>query len=259
MSVIAVEVGVDGVILAADGICYDYETGCVSGHVSKLIAMPHLDCVLGWTGVGDFGLAVHWEIGSLCYEEFDHLLEDFPGHCEAVHRQRFTKRGRYKATAKETQVSLVLAGWSNERDRYECYRVMSYPKETWDSVEKTMHENEPWTMLPIEGGAWCSMMPNEHALAVCGLADPEVVPDGEIAIRLVCAGRQSSGVTTDDKTGKPQRFNAGGFLQVARLQQGSILTWIGHRWAEDEIGEPVNPTLGPALPSWLNPIAIEAA
>jgi len=249
MSAIAIEILSDGIILAADGVCYEYETGAVRGFASKLIACPELDCAIGWTGVSDFGRALYLEIGDW-FEDFDHFTDNLEDVARNTHHAFMERHDLYDHPTRRGDVSVVVAGWSNREQKYTGYRVFSYPKATLNMATGETIDNEPWTAIRLPE-FWCSYAPAKEFMDACGMEDPNSVPVGELAPRMICAARAASGIVPHEVTGEPQVFNAGCFLQMVQVQRGNIHTWIAHRWPEDEIGAQIDPTKGELLPDWL--------
>lgn len=250
MSAIAVALGTDGIIIASDGVCYTYETGHVSGFVSKIILLPEYDCFIGSTGAGAFMTALRWELEQqvTC---FDDLVEAFGDLCEIVHRKLFTNIfGRWE-DGPLTEVSCVIGGWSDARQAYEAYRVVSYDKPSVDLSDGRSIRLEPFKPTPLPGALWCSYMPD--TMEEFGLAPPlqneETI---NVAARLICACRADSGFVVDKDGQGDDRFHmVGGFLQLTVLQRGHVQSWIAHRWQEDQIGQPIEATGPGRFPEWL--------
>ncbi len=241
MSALAIAIGTDGILAACDGVCYDYETGTVSGFVSKIILLPEYGAFIGWTGAGAFGPALRWEINQAIVS-FDDLVEQFSHLCEAVQWKLF---GYNQGPLSE--VSCVIAGWSVARQAYEGYRLVSYDKPSVDLSDGRRIRMDPFKAFPLPDGLWCSTSPTR--LEAFGLNPPS--PDEEAvdtAIRLICAARAESG-RKDDEDGR--FFMAGGFVQVVILQQNATQSYIAHRWPEDVLGQPIDPSKGSPLPPWL--------
>lgn len=249
MSVIAVAVGKDGVLAASDGVCYTYETGEIAGFVSKVILLPEYNCFIGSTGAGSFGVSLRWEIEQKV-NSFDELVEDFADFCEIVHRKLFTNMwGYWDHSSRDTEISCVIGGWSDARQAYEAYRVVSYEKGSVDLSDGSAIRLEPFKLMPLPDALWCSYSPD--TMEEFGLTPP--LPNEEtadIAARLVCAARATSGLVTESD-GNEAFFMAGGFIQMTVIQQGHSQSWIAHRWPEDRLGEPIDPNGPERFPAWL--------
>lgn len=249
MSALAVGTADNAIVFAADGVCYDYAEGKVSGLGSKLLLMPEIDCILGWTGLGAFG--EHFRLAtSMRFADFDALLDEVVGVSREIHLSMTWNWQRLAFnTGRETYLSFVLGGWSNVRQRFESYRIVSYAKESLDGTDPSKKIMlEPWRLLPMPG-MWASSAPSPETCARFGT----VVGDGnydmtDMAIRFICANRAESGIRTDPETGAESFYNVGGFVQVAVLQRGNVNSWIAHRWPEDVIGMPIDPTRGKPMP-----------
>ena len=243
MSAIAIAMGTDGIIAACDGVCYDYETGTVSGFVSKVILLPEYGAFIGWTGAGAFGPALRWEINQAIVS-FDDLVEQFGHLCEAVQWKLFGYN-----EGPETEVSCVIAGWSQARQSYEVYRLVSYDKTSIDLSDGRKIRIEPFKAYPLPEAWWCSISPTRRA--DFGLSPPAPGEEAvDTAIRLICAARADSG-RKEHEDGHGRFFMAGGFVQVVVLQQNSTQSYIAHRWPEDVLGQPIDPSKGSPLPAWL--------
>lgn len=245
MSALVVFNSGEHVLFACDGVAYEYETGDVTGFTSKITLLPHLSCIIGATGVGGFNLALQWEIGGR-YSEFDELVADFRKLMIATHT-----KGRFNGLLPEDEFSrhvvVAIGGWSNARQRHEAYRMANYGKRTVDPDGRET-KLEPFKLMPIETG-WCNFSPSDELVQRFGVYD--AADDLTSCIRMICASRADSGVKTDPDTGRDYHFNAGGFIQLAVLKGGRVDSSIIHRWPEDVIGRPIEPSLGQALPPFL--------
>lgn len=243
MSCLVIGIGPDAILAACDGVCYEYETGVVAGIVSKIILLPEYDALIGWTGAGAFGAALRWEINQRI-GNFDGLVEKFDQLCEDVHWKMFEYHG-----GPEAEVSCVIAGWSEARQAYEGYRLVSYDKPSMDLSDGRSIRLEPFKATPLPGALWCSYMPKRAG--EFGV-NPPVEGEGmiEMAIRLICAARADSG-WREESNGDSRFYAAGGFIQMAVVERNHTRSWVAHRWPEDVIGQPIDPTKGSPLPSGL--------
>lgn len=250
MSVIAVEIARDGIIVAADGVCYEYETGDVRGFASKLILCPDMECVIGTTGVSDFGRALYLDMGDR-FADFDDLAVSFEDFCRQAHHEFMLRNDLYDHPTKRGDASVVIAGWSNRDQTFKGYRIFSYPKKTLNTDTGKTIENQAWTPLPMPD-YWASYVPAQEHLIACGVGPEDDIAGGEFAPRWVCAARADSGPKDDGESGV---FNAGCFIQMVHLDRSGVRSWIAHRWPEDEIGAPVDPSKGDLMPTWLTEAA----
>ncbi len=240
MSAVIVSIQDNCVVLAADGICYG-EGGIVSGYMSKMHVLPHLNCVLTWTGMAPMGIGMLLMMGQHMIS-FDHLVEHFGNIAKATHERVLIEMPQQ---AEVSETTVMVAGWSEARQAFEAYRVMSYEKGTVSSDTGETTKSEPWTIYPVQG-TWASFNPGADLLQEFGLADADGMQADEICIRFICASRARSGGADQVPSGRP--FNCGGFLQVAILSKDQVDTWIEQRWPEDAIGRVIDPSLGARLP-----------
>lgn len=248
MSAIAVGTADNAIVFAADGVCYDYAKGEVAGLGSKLLLMPELDCIVGWTGLGQFGSLFHMAT-HMRFADFDALLADAVEVTRGIHDwacRDIAAHGR--GIEEETRLNMVLGGWSKARQRFETYRMVSYAKVSLNALDaSTSAVLTPWQLRPIPP-MWCSGAPAPATCERFGVAFGEGFDMTDMAIRLICANRAESGATTHPDTGETTFHNVGGFVQVAMLDGNGITSWIAHRWPEDVVGEPVDPSRGKPLP-----------
>jgi hypothetical protein len=102
------------------------------------------------------------------------------------------------------------------------------------------HEIAPYS-------TWESCASDPESRKACGLDQAD--DEASVLTRIVCAARQSSGKILQDEMDYP--YNAGGFAQLALVERGHCRTWISMSWPEDVIGEPIDPTRGAILPSYM--------
>lgn len=252
MSAVALVVGTDGIVIASDGISYDYHTGKVMGYVSKVVLMPEYGAFIAATGMGDFAVSLRWAI-SATVSCFDDLVEQFEEMARWVHKEMMRRNRLLHGVDGPIEVSCVIGGWSEARKKYEAWRLASYEKGSvreddtfrgrWEADLKPFCKEE--TQL---GAVWCSYVPSD--LASFGIDPaPADMATSDILARLICAARADSGPSRRAEDGR--YFNAGALIQMTLLQRDSIRSWIAHRWPEDEIGKPVDPMKGERIPVWL--------
>ena len=235
--------------MACDGVCSDPATGAVVGYVSKMELMPDLDCVMGITGVGGFGYVMRWKM-PLDVVDFDSLTDCLP---DLVLRTHLDMQVNGMVKFDDPRSCVAVAGWSERDQAYRAYRVVTYPKKSTNHVTAEPMTLEPWTLIPMtQQGMWASTGPDEEVLRKFGLTEAQPGDGGEgPLVRMVCASRAASGRLESEEI--PGQFNAGGFCQVALLKRGHVQSWIAHRWPEDVIGEPIDPSRGQPLPDYLMP------
>lgn len=242
MTALALYVGKDGIAFASDGVFYDYDAGTVAGYGSKVQLYPERNALIAGAGMGGFVAALNWEIDQSS-ASFDELAADFPEICWRVHFQ--VSGGKQKDP--KNDICVVLAGYSVERERYEAYRLVSYPKTSITNEDGSTEIVKPWRLHRIENG-WSSVAIPDDIRCQFGLDRHDHQPM-DWAVRVVCAARASSRLIVEDD-GSTRHFLAGGFCQVSLLSQNMIQSFITHRWP-DPIGEPIDPASGAPLPSYL--------
>ncbi|WP_339768033.1 hypothetical protein [uncultured Pseudosulfitobacter sp.] len=253
MSIVALQVREDYALIAGDGVCTDPETGAVAGYMSKITAMPDLDCAIAITGVGGFNHALQWNMP--CWvKDFDGFIEALPDLARLTH-EKLCRDNMIRGD--DNRANLMAAGWSIEEQRYKAVRVVSYEKGTTNSETGDTAVLAPFVAHEFtSGGMWMSSAPKENNMKLFGLTE---AIDGESDVdsitRAICAGRASSGMVLDGE--RSYHYNAGGYVQIALIQRGHINTWITHRWPEDIIGFPVRPEFGSPLPPHLKLISSE--
>lgn len=246
MSCVALAIADDAIVLAADGAFYDEHDGAVQGFASKVLPLPERNAVIAWTGLGLFGQALYWEIGQRLLS-FDKLVAMLPEAARLAHLKLCVGAGRHNLHPDNNKVSVLLAGYSDERERFEAYRVVSYAKDTFYTNGELAGRLEPWVMNPIEW-VWASHAPPAEVCEEFGLTEPpaDLV---ELCARYVCANRPLSGTVRDEDGNIEGVYGVGGFLQMVIVKRDHVQSWIAHRWP-DEIGKPVDPTVGEPMPAF---------
>lgn len=240
MSVVAVIVGPNGVLMAGDGVSTD-SAGNVAGYVSKIIPMPEMKAVIGVTGMGGFGLLLQWNFPHWV-KCFDDLIEALPACVRGVTHYMVSND-----LGGTDQVCVVVAGWSDERQAYEAWRIVNYAKEAVIDAQGTKRTLTPYELYPIPQGLWASTGTDQDVLRECGVIDGPDCSDQEMLVRMVFAARIIGAGTVNE--GGVQ-INVGGFVQLAQVNRDYVVTWMPHRWLEDVPGKPVNADLGMRVPDF---------
>lgn len=236
----------DYVILACDGVSTSPSTGAVGGYMSKLHFLPHLDLAIATAGFGGLAEALTFHLPTYV-TDFDDLIKIMPEYLPWLWAEVVTTPS---VTAWDS--CIALAGWSAERKRYEGFR---YSTTEWGEIDQSTGETvrkPAFTPRRIpEQSVWTTCGFSEERLRAFGVIDPpEGTADEDLVVRTICAARAESGHIE----GQSLRFNAGGFVQVAQIARGFARTNIAHRWPEDVLGEPVDPSRGQPLPNHLMPL-----
>jgi hypothetical protein len=232
----------NGVYIASDGVCYD-DNGIVLGFDSKVVLIPDWNCVLGSTGAGQFGLAFRQQ-SALDIHSFDDLIKCVVKRAQAVH-QRYVDHYGF-----DDRVTLVLAGWSDARQRFETYKLCSH--EDNDYADPPV-EQAPWSLISLPY-IWSSVAPRPEDAPRFGLNWPNLDGGGVthaigMTARLVCAARARSGpLPAVDIKDTARAYACGGFLQLTTLTRDCITSEIIHRWP-DRVGSTVDPSVGDPMPA----------
>lgn len=244
MSVVAVTVRPENyVLMACDGVCTDHEDGSVRGYVSKIAVMPELNVLMGVTGLGGLGDMLKFHMPPHV-ATFDDLVDAIPEYLPWVWDQVEIQFG-----SRAYRSCVALAGWSDARQKFEGWRGTTYDKERTNTSTGQRDIIPAFSLDAMpENGTWATAGSDPEIMRRFGVIDgPASDTDVDAIIRTICSGRAESGIPTDEGLA----FNAGGFVQVAHLLPGHIQTWIAHRWPEDMIGQPIDPTRGQPLPDHL--------
>ena len=246
MSVVAMIVKPDEyALIAADGVATDPVSGTVCGTMSKVIAFPHISAVMGITGLGGFTHLMQWFVPPHV-STFDEMIEVLP---ELVEFTWNFIQDRAIAAHGMFNCCIVVGGWSESRQQFEGWRVVTYPKESIMANGET-RILEPFVAhpMPNDGRMWSSTNPGTDTLKRFGVIDgPEDQSDVDAIIRAICAARTESGRVSTEGV----NFNAGGFVEVALMHRHHVQSWIAHVWPEDVAGEPIDPTRGQPMPDHL--------
>lgn len=245
MSAIALCVQDNCVLMAGDGAASAPDTGALVGSMSKITVMPELSAVMGITGVGGFDHLIGWFMPPhvRTFDDLTEVLPELVKHCHS----NGVESGMFAGG--DFRTNICVAGWSDARQKYEGWRVVSYAKEAKNGKTGEKTVLEPWKLLPMpEDGIWCSTAPTVEIETRFKLNAPHPDDDNiDTLIRNICAARAKSGISEDG--GAP--FNAGCYVQIAMVQKDQASTWIAHRWPEDEIGKPIDPSRGLPMPQHL--------
>ncbi|WP_112311837.1 hypothetical protein [Pseudogemmobacter bohemicus] len=242
MSIVAIYVEDEAVVMACDGVATDPRTGRVSAFVSKLHLLPEISTMIGVTGAGGFGQMLLLRKAPWV-NSFDDFVDDLPELAQGVHDEMLEVG---MAIGGETLSSIVVAGWSESNKCHQAFRLVTYEK---GSVDQDTGENKtlkPWVNHQITN-LWASTAPSSFALERVGLQDEKPQSAVDYLTRMVCAGR----LTGDQSDPRVKDVNIGGYVQLAMLQEGVMRSWVAHRWPEDVLGMPVDASRGAILPPYL--------
>ncbi|KQQ23734.1 hypothetical protein ASF53_05265 [Methylobacterium sp. Leaf123] len=226
----------DGIVAASDGALYGRD-GALTAVVSKLVLMPEKNCVVTLQGPWFYHVALRAGLGEAM--DFDGVLARIVDLTANAWLAADNDYGYSRAFA------MLIGGFSEARQQWETYWLNSEPWEPGGLQEPY----KAWELTPALATAWTPGYGRE-ACAAAGL-DPDR-PLGEqgmgcaeIAVRIICAGRQQRiPIHGDEANGTCQ---VGGFVQIAQINRGTAWTEIAHRWP-DGIGTRLDPSNGLAYP-----------
>lgn len=240
MSVVVMVKCSDGVVIAADGITYDDE-GIMRGTTSKIEPIMNLNCVLTQVGAGGLSLALRLAMGNK-YRSFDDLLMGVADDLRAATEAYQTLTAWVGGSPNST---VALAGWSDEREQYELYRISN-----WEKADVGLDVMPAYELVPVDF-FWSNTLPPDDAFNRYDINVDAVSRDAMMAARrYVCACRLVS--RGRDEDGGIEAFGCGAFLQTAVFQKGAFSTSIDHHWP-DEVGKPIDPSIGELVPDWMMP------
>lgn len=247
MSIVSLTIRDDYLLMGCDGVSTDTADGSIHGFMSKLTLLPELNAIIGITGMGGFDHLMRWFMADR-FADFDDLVPMLPELVQHTHEQVYING---LAQCEDHRTNVTLGGWSSTNQRFEAYRVTTYPKESINSDTKETTVLEPFVLHPMRmRGIWSSAAPDQEILERFGALGGIDEDDGAAMTRMICAARADSGRECPDYP-EGVGFNAGGFVQLALLIPGHIQSWIAHRWPEDVPGEQLDPTRGEPMPEYL--------
>ena len=223
---------VDGgfVTILSDGAVWDLDEERNEYRViafdAKPVLLPHISAALVSLGSGDFLPAMYLS-NSQKWTSFDVLLGCV---CDDA-RATFGRLQRIAFPAYRTlRCAIYLAGWSDERRRFETYAVDVDPS-------GAVSEPEPLPEVVF------SPAPGEEALAAVGVLGKGIDPTDNVSLGLHMQAMRLTPGEMGAADPPPVGHMVGGFLQKTILMKDRIYTEILHRW-DDKIGEPVIPKPG---------------
>lgn len=247
MTIIAMQLLENGALMGCDGVSTDPRTGAVHGYLSKIDLLPEHEAMIGISGCGGFNHLMRWFLPGHV-EDFDDLIEVLPALVEHVH---FHILEHGLSVTDDTRTSVMIVGWSRSDKQCKAYRVVTYAKESVNADTRETTVLEPFELYPVRvSGMWSSTSPDREIMERFGVFAGIEEDEGAAMTRLICAGRAASGSASAENE-QGVRFNAGGFVQLALLRPGLVQSWIAHRWPEDVLGEPIDPSRGVPMPDYL--------
>lgn len=229
------------ILISGDGLASDPLDGTVIGYASKIVPMQEIQTVMAVTGLKGLGQMIQFHMPAHI-SSFDEMVEILPellrDVCDKAEASGMVDFADFKSC-------IAVGGWSNKRQQYEGWRVLTYEKNSVHAVTGEETTLLPFTALQIEAhGVWASHNPGPDLMRQFGITgSAEDDTDMDLLVRWVCCGRANSGPNDAGEF-----FNAGGFVQVAMLTRDTYDSKIEHRWPEDVIGVINDPSKGQPLP-----------
>lgn len=243
MSAIVTIKGDDGIIVAFDTISYDMEGTVLSTTACKVLPLMELNCVIGNVGAAGVTTALRDKIAAK-YADFDDLLAGIVDDFRDVHDDLVQLY--WQGPGPTPNATVMLGGWSGQRNQFETYRLSSRDKEI--VVEGELSTSPAFSLVPTDG-CWVSSAYHAEDMRRFGVDFENETNMINLAVRIVCACRAASSATgTGDFEGVP--YGVGGQLQMLLLERGRVTQWVTHRWP-DEVGKPLDAAAGDPLPDWL--------
>lgn len=247
-----------GIFMAGDGLAYDDE-GIPRVFCQKIRIFSNLNCIVGVIGIGDYLNRMETKVINGGYTSFDELLEYLPNLCRQAVEEHIEEWEHPSAHG-----TLVVAGWSEQRQAYEAFKVHSHPKPVHNAETGEVEEIAPaWTLIEINS-VWCSNIVSPEELEAIGVPMGEDYQPHNLAVGIICAARGHSGPKEpqEPEEGIPQHpsqtssgyYAVGGFVQLVYLRRDAIASWIVHRWP-DRLFEHIDPKASDLAPPF--PIKLE--
>ncbi|MEM1287120.1 MAG: hypothetical protein AAGH60_02085 [Pseudomonadota bacterium] len=241
-----------GLVFACDGAGGYPETGELTGtNMNKIYQQPHLHAAFAFAGMGMMGAYYQAILDKRGYDDFDELADNMVEDVETAHQHLMWDTNG--PLAEHTEITVMAGGWSPRDEAYKAYQVTSFEKDRFYEGNSEPEKIQPYTLLPFTGYAWTSCsVPTEiaeefqlHSGHIKDFYDPNEAV--RYLGRHICAARAGAN-RRDPDTGHVQF--AGAMVQFCVLTGGQIQSWIAHRWLEDEIGQPIDPSKGLRMPDF---------
>lgn len=218
------------VVVMTDGAAYDRD-GVVGGFGLKCAALPHLGAALATRG-SMTALPFYAAILGSTFTTFDGLVARGAGTIEAIYDGRLYDFAR----SGESEIELILAGWSTARGRAESYAIASTVSE-WGIAGAEpfqMQELPPATTAPtiLEPGF-------AERLGFRSYDDFEWFDPVKHGLLIMEQQRRQRHHCTTAKDGGEHHI-VGAFCLSTEIVEGQVLQRVLRRWP-DMIGERIQP------------------
>ncbi|GJD48589.1 hypothetical protein OPKNFCMD_1312 [Methylobacterium crusticola] len=239
MTAIAILVEPEVVLIASDGAACEPRTFRLTQAASQVLLCPEWSCVLAARGAGWAAAAAVKRRAQLAnIASFDALIAGSGPLARAAEDD--LARTHHEPSL---GLSLLLAGWSDDRQRMELYviRTRAPAGRPMPGDDGRAARLPNLVLVPS---------PTDAAAALVGLElftgqmQFDMGNPAEYLQRVIAAARFSGRGTPDEPC------TVGCFIQVTQLQRNSAHTMITHRW-NDRIGEPMQPFREMTVPAFM--------
>jgi hypothetical protein len=218
------------VYILSDGVFCD-NSGIICELGPNAFALPQFPAAIAIRGPTHFIPFLMYRLNREC-QSFDDLLARIIPMAVEVYLSFPMMLGTFGYGNIDPDFGLVVAGWSNQRQRFASFVVVrrsSFGERNtigWELFELpdvmvapplTENPGEETWRVPLSAERFC---PRE---------------DG---VKLLKAQRLSKGQFPEQDTIKPRGYGIGGFVQLTTITQSGVAMEILHRWS-DRIGEKI--------------------
>lgn len=194
-----------------------------------MLPLPHLRAALAARAPSLFLSLIGQELGSR-FESFDALVQH---GVEAVRVHVDACAAVFEQCILGSDFDLVIAGFSEKRDRGETYTITS--RERASSSAWTMNHCGPEFVSPYNA---------ELQERLNSLAKSPLHPGSDPVALGLAVMEEQRGMRGEQAAGHPPAAGVGGFCQLTTITREAIQTRILRRW-NDRIGEPLGQELTP--------------
>jgi hypothetical protein len=226
-----------GAALAPDGKIVELQSKCVS--------FPTFPAAAAVTGQNLLLPTFAWYVATRGCTSFDMMVQRAPewmSAAQATVLDLATKAmvAQGKSVFKvPTAYELVLAGWSNERQRMETYLLAGHDEGSLDGGVTPTRRGEMTETTETDGSV--NPPPSAEAMAAVGLTasldDFDPIVDG---VKLMEAQRRTPALV-GLWHGAPGAHVVGGYVLHTIVTRDGVRSGIIHRWPDDAIGEVITP------------------
>jgi|GEM_PF-3082626 len=225
MSALNVFMARDRVSILVDTAGYGQD-GRLIRFVAKANALPHVPAVFAARGSWVVPFIFAPRFGER-FATFDEMVTDGAQFADEIHADSY----QFIASSGEENVDLVMAGWSESRDRPEAYVLTSFGRNGLSA----------WQFYPITE-AVALPGPSEEAAIAAGFVEKDQAhydpaTDG---LKLMQAQRSMRWPVISDSDAEEEHHLVGGAAVLIEVTKAGINQRIIHRW-NDKVGEHIRP------------------